>query len=375
MDSLLATYPPFPLVMERALGDTIWDSKGKSWIDLYGGHCVCSTGHSHPRIVSAIHEQSQKMIFYSTAGDIKIRHQAANRLTAFSAMDSVFFVNSGAEANENALKIAFLLSGKKSFGSFVGGWHGRTLLALSVTDDQKITQDFSSIFPKNQSFIFGDYEALNQADFSSLAAIIVEPIQSMSGIRTASKAWFQLLREKCTAAHCLLIFDEIQTGVGRLGTPYAAQYFEVEPDMITSAKGLASGFPIGALLMKRHVAEQVKPHMLGSTFGGGPLACAAMMATLDVIEEEGLLSHATKMNQLLASELRPPLVHELKGHGLLLGLKHPFASDLKAHLLSNRILVGTSSNPQVLRIMPPLNVQRSSLQYFIETMKSFGMTA
>ena len=370
--TLFPTYTPYPLVMTRGEGDTIFDDQGQPWIDLYGGHCVCSTGHSHPKIVEAIHNQSKQLIFYSTAGELTIRRKASERLASFSKMDTVFFCNSGAEANENALKLAFQLTGRKAFGSFQGGWHGRTFLALTVTDDPKITQAFESIFPEHHQLPFNNIQGLASIDFSHLACVIVEPIQSMSGIRTASAEWLLALRKKCSDAGCFLIFDEIQTGVGRLGEPFASRYFGVRPDFITSAKGLASGVPIGALMMTTTVAEQVQPHMLGSTFGGGPIACAALIATLEIIETEGLMEHARRMHTYLTSALKHTTVEELRGIGLLLGLKSAHAARLKAHLLSKRILIGGSSDPNVLRLMPPLNVRESSLELLVDEIRIFG---
>ncbi len=370
--SLLPTYSPYPLAMVRGEGDLIIDDQGQSWIDLYGGHCVCSTGHSHPKVVEAIHKQSKQLIFYSTAGELKIRREAADNLIAFSGMDTLFFCNSGAEANENALKLSFEITGRKAFGSFQGGWHGRTLLALTVTDDIKITKAFEGIFPEHYRFPFGDISALESINFSNLACVIVEPIQSMSGIRTAPLTWFSALRKKCTDAGCLLVFDEIQTGVGRLGVPYASDYFKVKPDFITSAKGLASGIPIGALLMTEGMAKDVKSHMLGSTFGGGPIACAALIATLDIIRDERLMEHAKSMQSYLVDALKNTVIDEVKGIGLLLGLKTSNASDLKTYLLSQRILIGSSSDPNVLRLMPPLNVRKSSLEYLVEHIRAYG---
>ncbi|MFZ9617018.1 MAG: aspartate aminotransferase family protein [Holophagaceae bacterium] len=370
--SLFPTYAPYPLVMVRGEGDIIFDDAGQPWIDLYGGHCVCSTGHSHPKVVEAIHRQSKQLIFYSTAGDLAIRREASDRLVAFSGMDTIFFCNSGAEANENALKLAFQITGRKAFGSFQGGWHGRTFLAMTVTDDRKITEAFESIFPEHYQFPFGDIQSLRVLDFSNLACVIVEPIQSMSGIRTASSEWFAVLRQKCTEAGCLLIFDEIQTGIGRLGQPFASQYFQVRPDFITSAKGLASGIPIGALMMTETTAQHVKPHMLGSTFGGGPIACAALIATLDIIQNEKLMEHVTRMHTYLTNALKNTLIDEVKGIGLLLGLKSNRASELKEYLLSQRILVGGSSDPHVLRLMPPLNVRESSLEILVEHIRTLG---
>jgi acetylornithine/succinyldiaminopimelate/putrescine aminotransferase len=286
-------------------------------------------------------------------------------------MDSVFFCNSGAEANENALKMALLLTGRKQLGCFLGGWHGRTLLALSVTDDPKITQPFADQLVPTLRLPFGDLEALAAADFSELAGVILEPIQSMAGIKTAPRAWFEALRAKCDAAGTLLIFDEIQTGMGRLGTPFAAQFYGVRPDMITSAKGLASGVPMGALLLTAAVAARLKGGDLGSTFGGGPLACAALLATVDVITTEGLMANATAALARLRQDLAGSVVTAVLGEGLLLGLRTAQATALKKHLLAQRILVGGSSDPSVLRLMPPLNVSAQALGALVAAIRSF----
>jgi acetylornithine/N-succinyldiaminopimelate aminotransferase len=369
--ALLPTYAPYPFLLLRGEGDQVFDDQDRAWWDFYGGHCVCATGHSHPKVVKAVADQAGSLLFYSAAAALPVRDQAAEKLTAFAGMDSVFFCNSGAEANENALKMALLLTGRKKLGCFMGGWHGRTLLALSVTDDPKITQPFEDQLVPTQRLPFGDLEALEAADFSELAGVILEPIQSMAGIKTASKTWFEALRAKCDAAGTLLIFDEIQTGMGRLGTPFAAQFYGVRPDMITSAKGLASGVPMGALLLTAAVASELKGGDLGSTFGGGPLACAALLATVDVITSEGLMANATAALATLRKGLAGSVVTEVLGEGLLLGLRSAHAAALKKHLLTQHILVGGSGDPTVLRLMPPLNVSPEALEALVAAVHAF----
>ncbi len=369
--ALLPTYAPYPFPLVRGEGDRVFDDQGQAWWDFYGGHCVCATGHSHPKVVKAISDQAASLLFYSAAAALPIRDQAATQITAFAGMDSVFFCNSGAEANENALKVALLLTGRKQLAAFQGGWHGRTLLALSVTDDPKITEPFADQLVPTLRLPFGDLVALASADFSGVAGVILEPIQSMAGIKTASKAWFQALRAKCDASGTLLIFDEIQTGMGRLGTPFAAQFYGVRPDLTTSAKGLASGVPMGALLMTAAVAAKLKGGDLGSTFGGGPLACAALLATVEVIESDGLMAHATAAAARLRKELAGSVVTEVLGEGLLLGLRSAHAVALKKHLLAQNLLVGGSGDPQVLRLMPPLNVSTEALQALITAIHAF----
>ena len=369
--ALLPTYAPYPFPLVRGEGDRVFDDAGQAWWDFYGGHCVCATGHSHPAVVKAVADQAATLLFYSAAADLPVRDEAAERITAFSGMDSVFFCNSGAEANENALKLALLLTGRKHLGAFDGGWHGRTLLALSVTDDPKITQPYADQLVPTLRIPFGDLAALAAADFSDVAGVIVEPIQSMAGIKTASREWFQALRAKCDAAGTLLIFDEIQTGMGRLGVPFAAQFYGVRPDFMTSAKGLASGVPMGALLMTAEVAAKLKGGDLGSTFGGGPLACAALIATVEAITTEGMLANAAHAAARLRQELAGSVVTEVLGEGLLLGLHCAHAAALKKHLLARHILVGGSSDPTVLRLMPPLNLSNEALDALIAAIHAF----
>jgi acetylornithine/succinyldiaminopimelate/putrescine aminotransferase len=369
--ALLPTYAPYPFLLVRGEGDRVFDDRGQAWWDFYGGHCVCATGHSHPKVVKAVAAQAASLLFYSAAATLPVRDEAATRITAFAGMASVFFCNSGAEANENALKVALLLTGRKKLAAFEGGWHGRTLLALSVTDDPKITEPFADQLVPCLRLPFGDLAALAATDFSDIAGVILEPIQSMAGIKTASREWFQALRAKCDASGTLLIFDEIQTGMGRLGTPFAAQFYCVRPDIITSAKGLASGVPMGALLMTAAVASKLKGGDLGSTFGGGPLACAALLATVDVIETEGLMANAEATAARLRRELAGSVVTAVLGEGLLLGLRSAHAAALKRYLMARNILVGGSGDPTVLRLMPPLNVSGEALQALVTAIHAF----
>ena len=369
--ALLPTYAPYPFPLVKGQGDRVFDDAGGAWWDFYGGHCVCATGHSHPAVVKAVADQAASLIFYSAAAALPVRDVAAERITAFSGMDSVFFCNSGAEANENALKLALLLTGRKRLAAFDGGWHGRTLLALSVTDDPKITQPYADHLVPTLRLPFGDLDALAAADFSAIAGVILEPIQSMAGIKTATRPWFEALRAKCDATGTLLIFDEIQTGMGRLGVPFAAQFYGVRPDFMTSAKGLASGVPMGALLMTATVAAKLKGGDLGSTFGGGPLACAALIATVDAITGEGMMANAAKAAARLRQELAGSVVSEVLGEGLLLGLRSAHAAALKKHLLACHILVGGSGDATVLRLMPPLNLSDEALSALITAIQSF----
>ncbi len=374
LPALQSTYAPFPFPIVRGLGDQVFDDQGCAYWDFYGGHCVCATGHCHPAVASAIAAQAQELIFYSTAARVPLRDQAAQELVDFAqGPASVFFCNSGAEANENALKIALKVTGRKRFLAFQGGWHGRTLLALSVTDDPKIRQGYEDFLVPTTFLAFGDLAALETVDFSNFAGVILEPVQSMAGVKTAGTDWFQALQAKCRATGALLIFDEIQTGFGRLGQPFASHIYGVQPDITTCAKGIASGLPMGAVLLSTDVASQVKPGDLGSTFGGAPLACAALRATLAVIKGEGLMENATKAEEALKTGLAGTVVQEVRGSGLLLGLDAGAqAPALKGFLQTKRILVGGSGDAAVLRLMPPLNISEVGLQALIDAVHQFS---
>jgi acetylornithine/succinyldiaminopimelate/putrescine aminotransferase len=376
--ALQPTYPPYPFPILRGEGDRVFDDQGNPYFDFYGGHCVCSTGHSHPKVVAAIAAQAKELIFYSTAADLPIRTRAAEGLIQFANSDqasglvSVFFCNSGAEANENALKLAAKLTGRTKYAAFLGGWHGRTTLALSVTDDPKIQVGLEDLLAPCDRLPLNDLAALDAYDFSQVAAVILEPVQSMSGIRPATPEFLQKLRARTQAGGCLLIYDEVQTGVGRLGHPYVAGQHGVQPDMITSAKGIASGVPMGAVLFSAPVAAALKSGDLGSTFGGGPLACAALLATMQVILEEGLMPKALILEDMIRQGLNGTCVSEVAGTGLLLGLKVAGgAAKLKAHLQKQRILVGGSGNPEVLRLMPPLTLSLVAVSALLDAVHSF----
>lgn len=377
--ALLPTYTPYPFSLLRGAADQVFDESGQAYWDFYGGHCVCATGHAHPEVVKAIADQAARLLFYSTAARLPVRDAAAEALVAFAnegleqPLASVFFCNSGAEANENALKVAAKLTGRTRFTAFQGGWHGRSTLALSVTDDPKLRQGLEAFLAPVEFLPFGDEAALAAADLSQSAAVILEPIQSMAGIRTAPTSFFRKLREACDASGCLLIFDEVQTGMGRLGTPFAAGFVGVTPDLLSSAKGLASGVPMGALLMTAAVAQALKPGDLGSTFGGGPLASAALLATLRVIQDESLMARARVAAERIRQGLSGTVVTRVEGEGLLLGLRVPgAAAALKAHLQDHGILVGGSGDPEVLRLMPPLNLSEAALEALLAAVHAYS---
>lgn len=377
--ALLPTYPPYGFPLVRGSGDCVFDDQGRRFFDFYGGHCVCSTGHSHPKVAAAIARQANELLFYSTAAEVPVRNEAAEALVRFAnsrgdtGMSSVFFCNSGSEANENALKVAAKLTGRYRFAAFRGGWHGRGTLPLSVTDDPKIADAYRPFLAPCERLRWNDEEALERFDFRTVAAVILEPIQSMSGIRAATTSFLQKLRDATSSAGALLIFDEIQTGMGRLGYPFAAAAHAVKPDMVTSAKGIAAGVPMGALLMSEAVAGQLKFGDLGSTFGGSPLACAALLATLEVLAEENLMERAVAAEREIRKQVRNSAVSEVRGSGLLLGLVVPGrAAELKKHLEKNGILVGGSADPDVLRLMPPLNITNEAIAALAQQVRNFS---
>lgn len=375
VSALLPTYAPYPFALVSGAGEAVRDEQGREYLDFYGGHCVAATGHSHPKVAAAVAAQARELIFYSAAARLPVRDAAAEALVDFAPahIASVFFCNSGAEANESALKVAAQLTGRSRYAAFQGAFHGRSLLALSVTDSPSLKQGLEPLLAPVDFLPFGDLEKLQAADFSKSAAVIVEPIQSMAGVSTASKQWFQALAEKCRREGALLIFDEVQTGMGRLGASFAARFYGVEPDLMTLAKGVASGVPMGGLLMTAEIARALKPGDLGSTFGGGPLACAALLATLEVIRDEKLMENATRQAQRIRRALSASFITEVRGEGLLLGLKAGTkAAPLKKKLQEQRILVGGSSDPEVLRLMPPLNVSDAAVDALLAAILGCG---
>lgn len=366
----LPTYKKLPLVLERGEGVYVFDHQGDRYLDLYGGHAVASTGHSHPLIAGAIAQQAGRLIFYSNVVYSPIRAEAASRLVlrAGEPYHQVFFVNSGAEANEAALRIARRATGRKKVVALEGSFHGRTLAAASVTGLGKYrpagpTPDVEFIAPD-------DVAAVERAIGSQIAAVILEPIQSMAGVREPAPEYFQALREATRRAGAFLIFDEVQTGGGRMGSYLYSGLHEVSADLVTLAKGIASGVPMGAVLATREVAATVESGDLGSTFGGGPLAAAALAATLDVLESERLLERVRETSAWLREHLAGIQgVQRVRGRGLLLGLKlaRP-AAEVQKKLLEHRIITGTSDDPAVLRLLPPLTLRVEEAQPLVDVL-------
>lgn len=361
--ALVDTYAQFPFTLADGCGAKVRDTDGKEYWDLYGGHAVTLLGHSHPAVTRAVSDQAGRLTFYSNAAPIEIRNRAAERLCAFApdGIEHVFFCNSGSEANENALKLAIQQSGRTRIAALEGGFHGRTLLALSATASEKLRGPYSDLLCPVERLRPNEMSDVERID-ETVAAVIVEPILSMAGVVELDQEFLRALRRHCDEAGARLIYDEVQTGLGRLGRPFAAGEHGIVPDMITLAKGIANGVPMGALLMTPAMAEKVAIGDLGSTFGGGPLACAAMLAVLDTIESDGLLVRADEFGRLASERLAVGPVRDVIGRGCLLGLR--VSSDAKAlqrQLIERGFITGTSGDAKVLRLLPPINTPSEAI--------------
>ncbi|HJW13053.1 MAG TPA: aminotransferase class III-fold pyridoxal phosphate-dependent enzyme [Thermoanaerobaculia bacterium] len=369
----LPTYTRWPIELARGEGSTVWDTAGKSYLDLYGGHAVAATGHCHPEVVRAIREQAGKLLFYSNVVALPLRARAAEAIAAQAPapLSKVFFVNSGTEANENAMRLARRATGRTEVLSFGGGFHGRTADAISAAGLAKYRELGAPNVPGHRIVPFGDLPAADAALDETVAAVLIEPIQSLAGVITAEASYFQGLRRLCDERGAKLIYDEVQTGFGRTGTFFFAGRHGVVPDLVCLAKGIGSGFPMGAVLVSDEVAAPVKPEDYGTTFGGGPLACAAAEATVHVIEEEGLLANVRAGSQRLREGLsRLAAVREVRGEGFLLGvaLDRP-GKPVRGALLERGFLVGGSDLPDVLRLLPPLVLTAEEIDRFLEAMR------
>ena len=367
---LFNVYPLVNITPVRALGAKLWDDQGQEYLDFYGGHAVISIGHSHPHYVQRLTEQLQNIGFYSNSVQIPLQTQLAHKLGQVSGYEdyTLFLCNSGAEANENALKLASFHTGKTRVVAFRGAFHGRTSGAVAATDNPKIVAPFNA----GHAISFVDYDLRAVAEIlrgNDVCAVIVEPIQGVAGIIMPSDEFLQGLALLCGAHNIILIADEVQSGYGRSGKFFAHQHAGIRPDIIAVAKGMGNGFPIGGILISP--ALKASYGLLGTTFGGNHLACAAALAVLEVIEEENLLAHATEMGDYLRTEL---LAHagaeEIRGRGLMVGIKYDFPiKNLRDKLLSkHHIFVGNASDPTVLRLLPPLSITKAEVDRFLQAL-------
>jgi acetylornithine/N-succinyldiaminopimelate aminotransferase len=350
---VFAQYP-----IEVAHGDGVWlyARDGRKILDFYGGHAVAGLGYGHPRWLAALSAQARQMSFQTNALPMVIRERAAARLVKFAALglDTVFWVNSGAEANENALKLAFKITGRRKAVALEQGWHGRTAAAAAVTWGALEKWYGFPRTPFDVSFTpRDDPAAVERCVDRETAAVIVEPIQGVGGAYDVGKPMLQALRRRCDEVGAVLIFDEVQCGMGRTGAPFGANYYGVTPDIITAAKALGNGFPVSALLLSPRVTAQIKYDDMGTTFGGGPIACAVAEAVIDAIESESLLANVRQVSTYIRANCVIGPVTGVQGAGFLLGLKtsRP-AKEVQAALLQKDILTGTSGDSHVLRLLP-----------------------
>ena len=361
--ALLPVYAQFPVLPVRGRGSWLIDENGAEWLDAYGGHAVAATGHCHPEVVRAVMEQAAELLFYSTAVRHPMRDALAEKLVELcpAPLARVFLCNSGAEANENALHLARRHTGRRTIVSVLGGWHGRTAATLACTDGVRYEEAARrSGIPLSRKVPFDDIPALESAVDATVAAVIVEPVQGFAGARECSPEYLRAARRICSEQGALLIFDEVQCGVGRCGAFTAAESFGVTPDLLTLAKGLAAGLPIGAVIATEEISTSLSLGDLGSTFGGGPLPCAAALANIGVIENEHLIQNALDVGRYLTEGALHANVRRVSGKGLLLGLHldRP-AAEVQRALFEYRILTGTSTDPKVLRLLPPLSFSRA----------------
>ncbi len=368
--NLFPVYPLFDITPIKGQGAWIWDDQGQKYLDLYGGHAVISIGHSHPYYVSRLQEQLSQLAFYSNSVQNPLQEQMAEKLGQLSGYQdySLFLINSGAEAIENALKLASFHTQRTKVIVLEKAFHGRTSAAVAITDNPKIQ---APINPTSHvvNIPFNDVEAL-EAEMAKgdVCAVVAESIQGVGGVHVVSDDFWQSARKLCDKHGSVLIADEIQAGYGRSGRFFGHQHSGVRADLITVAKGMGNGFPIGGVL----IAPQFEAWygMLGTTFGGNHLACAAALAVLEVIEREQLVQQAGTMGSYLSEKLQAhPLVKEVRGKGLMIGLELTVpATDIrKALLFENHIFTGSASMPDVIRLLPPLNLKKEEADLFLDT--------
>lgn len=368
---LFDVYPLFDIEIVSGKGCHVYDAEGTEYIDLYGGHAVISVGHSHPHYVEALKRQAEKLVFYSNSVQNSLQVKLAEKLGRLSGYDDyqLFLVNSGAEANENAMKLASFHTGKARVISFSKAFHGRTSLAVEATDNPKIVAPINA--NDRITFVpFGDIATV-EAELAKgdVAAVIIEGIQGVGGVNIPSVEFWKALRAACDKYDVVMIADEIQSGYGRSGKFFAHQHSGVRPDMITVAKGIANGFPMSGVL----ISPKFKPvyGMLGTTFGGNHLACAAAIAVLDIFEQENLVENARRVGEHLLEKLREiPGIKEIRGQGLMIGLEFDYpVKDLRRKLLFEQKVFTGASGTNVIRLLPPLVLTEALADEFVERLK------
>jgi acetylornithine aminotransferase len=370
---LFDVYPLNNITITKAAGSYVWDEKGTQYLDMYGGHAVISIGHTHPYWVSAIETQLHKIAFYSNSVIIPIQSQLAQKIGTVSGKENfqLFLCNSGAEANENSLKLASFVTGRKKIISFTGSFHGRTSLAVAATDNPSIVAPVNET--DNIIFLpFNDEQAL-QDQFAkagdTIAAVIIEGIQGVGGIRVASNSFLQSIRSLCDKHGALYIADSVQCGYGRTGQFFAHDAAGVDADIYSMAKGMGNGFPIGGILIAPHIAP--KYGMLGTTFGGNHLACAAALAVVEVMDNENLLENAASNGTYLVEALsKIPQLQNIRGRGLMIGFDVPDEiKDLRKVLLQEFKVFTGEAKPNVIRLLPSLAITKQEIDIFLERLQ------
>jgi acetylornithine aminotransferase len=371
-------YPINNINITQGKGSNVWDDQGIKYLDMYGGHAVISIGHTHPHYVSRLTEQLHKIGFYSNSIKIPLQQELAEKLGEISgkAEYQLFLCNSGAEANENALKLASFFTGRKKIIAFSKAFHGRTSLAVACTDNPSI------VAPVNQTdnvvFLpFNDADALESCfkeQGNEIAAVIIEGIQGVGGIHLATDDFLRQIRSLCTQFGALYIADSIQCGYGRSGMFFSHDFAGVDADIYTMAKGMGNGFPIGGIIIAPHIAP--KYSMLGTTFGGNHLACAAALAVLEVMKEENLIQNAASLGDYLMQELKKiPLLQNVRGRGLMIGFDVPDShKDLKKLLLSDKKIFTGEAKPNVIRLLPSLALTKAEADEFLEATRELVMS-
>ena len=378
MSHVMHTYKRLPVTFERGEGCWLWDKQGKRYLDALAGIAVCGVGHSHPRLVKAISEQAARLVHTSNLYEIERQEQLGERLAALSGMDEAFFCNSGCEANEAAIKVARLYGHGNGIDApaiivLEKAFHGRTIATLSATGSRKVQAGFEPLVPGFVRVPFDDLAAVRKVaeNNHNVVAVLVELIQGEGGINICHDDYLNGLREICDANGWLLMLDEVQSGIGRTGKWFAFQHSGVKPDVMTLAKGLASGVPIGACLTAGPATGVFKPGNHGSTFGGNPLACAAALETLAIIEDEKLMANAIAMGEFIHAGLRAALagskgVREIRNKGLMIGIELDMeCNQLVKDALADGLLINVTAD-NVVRLLPPLNMQRAEAEQLVK---------
>jgi len=371
--NLFDVYPINEVTIVKAKGSYVWDEKGDQYLDLYGGHAVISIGHTHPHWVKRIEEQLEKIAFYSNSIKIPLQVQLAEKLGKVSGKDDyqLFLCNSGAEANENALKLASFHTGRKKIVAFSKSFHGRTSLAVAVTDNKNYTAPVNET--DNVIFLpFNDGEALEacfEKEGKNIAAVIIEGIQGVGGINVADDGFLRSIRSLCDKHGAVYIADSVQCGYGRSGKFFSHDFAGVSADIYTMAKGMGNGFPVAGIIIAPHIKP--KHFQLGTTFGGNHLACAAALAVLEIIEEEKLMGNAVMIGKYLRDELNAiPELKNVRGRGLMIGFDVPEElKDLKKNLLWKQKIFTGEAKPNVIRLLPSLGLKKKDAEQFIESIK------